>query len=428
MADAGLVLRQTMTDIASAIRTKGGASGNLRPSEMAQAILSISGGGGGNVARYSVSVTGGYNGGAVITVKVKSTTIFTATASDTYNLVYDKVSGSQTVDGVEYTVTVTPPANNSAPLGISLSNSEDEVTFSVRPKGANTSYGYDYYDEGNLLIPGGGGGLPLYTQAQWDALTYTQKTATPFAAIKTSDSVSNLDIGELYQTSAVPNTDLLPNSSPNKILTIAEGTLKSDGSWGNGTRRINTHSQCSQAEDGSILVDNTNTAQPGVDVAYGSSTGKPFTAYIVAKVSEDTDGILGSNNENNAEWAGVVLRYENGCVTVARDYDEQSTPIAPTITENSGYFVACIRGSGTTESCAAILVGTSDTPTFYSYTIKKTGQYMGIGCAQMYTGHDTKYRGKLNVKFFGMVSEMESEEVVTENMKALSQAFASQSS
>ena len=157
MADAGLVLRQTMSDIASAIRTKGGASGNLRPSQMAQAILSISGGGGGNVARYSVSVAGGFNGGAVITVQIKGTTIFTATATDTYNLVYDKVSGSQTVDGVEYTVTVTPPANSTSLLGISLSNSEEERTFSVQYDGRNTSYGYNYSDDGTILIPSGGG-------------------------------------------------------------------------------------------------------------------------------------------------------------------------------------------------------------------------------------------------------------------------------
>ena len=45
MGDAGLLQRQTMRDIASAIREKGGASGSLLPSEMAQAIMSISGGG-----------------------------------------------------------------------------------------------------------------------------------------------------------------------------------------------------------------------------------------------------------------------------------------------------------------------------------------------------------------------------------------------
>ena len=317
MADAGLVLRQTMTAIASAIRTKGGAAGNLRPSEMAQAILAIPTDGGG----------------------------------------------------------------------------------------------------------GGGGDLPLYTQAQWDALTYAQKTATPFAAIRTSNSTSDLDIGELYQTSAILHTDMLPSSDASKILTIAEGILKSDGSWGNGTQRIRTNGQCSQAEDGSILVDNTNTWQSGVNVAYGSSTGSPFTAYIVAKVSEDTDGILGSNNEHSSNWAGVVLRYENGSVTSAKDYGS-STPITPAITASSGYFVACIRGSGTTESCAAILVGTSDTPTFYSYTIQKTGKYMGIGCVQDYSGNSTRYRGKLNVKFFGLVSEAESDAVVTSNMLFLAEAFA----
>lgn len=47
-ADAGLIQRQTLRDISAAIRTKGGASGPLLPSEMAQAILSIAGGGASN--------------------------------------------------------------------------------------------------------------------------------------------------------------------------------------------------------------------------------------------------------------------------------------------------------------------------------------------------------------------------------------------
>jgi hypothetical protein len=159
-SEVGVLPRQILTDIADAIREKKGTSELMKPTQMAESILSIQGGD--NAARYSVSVTGGYNGGAVITVKIKNTTIFTATASDTYNLVYDKVSGSQTVDGVEYSVTVTPPTNNTAPLGISLSNSEEEKTFSVPYKKVNTSYGYDYSDEGTIHIPSGGGNNILY--------------------------------------------------------------------------------------------------------------------------------------------------------------------------------------------------------------------------------------------------------------------------
>ena len=92
----------------------------------------------------TLSVSGGYNGGAVITVVADNTTVFTSTAPDTYNLNYDVTTGSFSYKSANVDILVTPPANSTSTLGITFSGGVSKH-YDIFYKGQNTSYGYDFY-------------------------------------------------------------------------------------------------------------------------------------------------------------------------------------------------------------------------------------------------------------------------------------------
>lgn len=99
------------------------------------------------------TVTGGYNGGAVISIKLDNTEVFTATASDTYNQNYNTTSGSFTSQEVgTIDIAVTPPPTQSSALTIAFSGGISH-TLSVMPNGANTSYGYNFSDTYTIGTP-----------------------------------------------------------------------------------------------------------------------------------------------------------------------------------------------------------------------------------------------------------------------------------
>lgn len=103
-------------------------------------------------------VTGGYNGGAIITVTIDGVQVFTATASDTYNRNYNSTHADVTVANDTVSIDVTPPASNTGILYIKLESSTDSHTSSFTAEGPNTSYGYGTNgktDDYHLGITGG---------------------------------------------------------------------------------------------------------------------------------------------------------------------------------------------------------------------------------------------------------------------------------
>ena len=97
-----------------------------------------------------VSVTGGYNGGAVINMTLDNVQVFTSTASDTYNQNYDNLSGSFMTEAGSIDVTVTPPPTSSSVLTITLEGALSEV-LQISPAGQNTSYGYNYSEQFEII-------------------------------------------------------------------------------------------------------------------------------------------------------------------------------------------------------------------------------------------------------------------------------------
>lgn len=92
----------------------------------------------------SYSVTGGYNGGAVLVCTCNNTEIIRAIGTSPYNLDYDIKTGSYTYCGKELTIEIIPPANNTSALVINWYLDSTLVwTNNIMPNGANTSYGYN---------------------------------------------------------------------------------------------------------------------------------------------------------------------------------------------------------------------------------------------------------------------------------------------
>lgn len=135
-------IRTYFENIADAIREVSGSSDTYTPAEMPDAIKNIT-----PVTphNFQITVTGGYNGGAIITVKYDGNSVFTATGNSPYNLAYNPSGGSFTdANGVTVTITITPPASSSGKLIISLSGGIVYTTGEISPQGSNTSYGYNF--------------------------------------------------------------------------------------------------------------------------------------------------------------------------------------------------------------------------------------------------------------------------------------------
>lgn len=88
---------------------------------------------------YTLSVTGGYNGGARVSLSRENTEIFYAIGNSPYNLAYTPNSGS--VDGIN--IEIPNLSSSTSRLVINLTGAITD-TLSISPQGANTSYGYNF--------------------------------------------------------------------------------------------------------------------------------------------------------------------------------------------------------------------------------------------------------------------------------------------
>lgn len=91
------------------------------------------------------TVSGGYNGGAVISVKLDGTEVFNAVGSSPYNLAYTPAAGTFTADGETVNISITPPPNSTSMLTIAFTGYISR-SLSVQHEGNNTSWGYNYSD------------------------------------------------------------------------------------------------------------------------------------------------------------------------------------------------------------------------------------------------------------------------------------------
>lgn len=90
----------------------------------------------------TVSVSGGYNGGAVITLVNNGIQLFRAVGNSPYNSVYSPNSGSPVVNGSPLLISIPALPTTTSPLIINLSWGEINKTVQFMHSGSNTSYGY----------------------------------------------------------------------------------------------------------------------------------------------------------------------------------------------------------------------------------------------------------------------------------------------
>lgn len=163
-----------LSDIADAIREKLDVETEYKPGQMAAAIASIptgttptgtisitqngtvdvtnyasanvnvSGGGSGG-GMYGITLSGGYNGGAALSVIVDAVTVFSAVGNSPYNDTYTPSSGSFSVGNDTWTIQVTT-SQQGLYVYIVFTNttSAESMTFTATAKGSNGSYGFDY--------------------------------------------------------------------------------------------------------------------------------------------------------------------------------------------------------------------------------------------------------------------------------------------
>lgn len=103
----------------------------------------------------TVTVTGGFNGGAVVAVLIDNTQVFTATASDTYNRNYDITQADVSTDIGTVSILITPPSSNTGELYITVTGPNNTITCNPPKQGGNTSYGYGNYSNTDYLIGSG---------------------------------------------------------------------------------------------------------------------------------------------------------------------------------------------------------------------------------------------------------------------------------
>lgn len=133
----------------------------------------------GKLLSVAVSVSGGYNGGANISISTENTQVFTAHSSDTWNRVYDNTSASVSTSQGTLNIVINEPgateAGKTKLLEIVLSLGADTQTLSVSPNGNNNSYGYSFSQ--TILLDGYVPGLFLI-ESQGDYYTIQNDVLT----------------------------------------------------------------------------------------------------------------------------------------------------------------------------------------------------------------------------------------------------------
>lgn len=89
-----------------------------------------------------VTIEGGYNGGAILTVAYDFGTLLVATGNSPYNLSYTPNSASVPFAGKALQVAVPTLPNNTSQLVVNVSWGDDIRSVSFSHNGQNTSYGY----------------------------------------------------------------------------------------------------------------------------------------------------------------------------------------------------------------------------------------------------------------------------------------------
>ena len=260
----------------------------------------------------------------------------------------------------------------------------------------------------------GGGGVELMTEAQWNALSTSEKQTHQYVGIVKYPS--GFDRGDLVFGADYTET-YLPYSENGDVLGEAFVGNYSPGAqaWGRYQKQIILPENMSEyfSVENAVWIHNTATACGGyIDLG---SEDVPFTAYIVAKSSNpSTYSRILCVMKARAAGKGMLL-YGGSNICVSQWAGDTYTNVSPT-----QYFVAAIAYGGANDACGAVRGGS---PSYVTKTPSNCGRYIAIGRSDINSNTANAEPCDIFVKYMGVVNKKESQTVIMNNLDALYNSF-----
>ena len=270
---------------------------------------------------------------------------------------------------------------------------------------------------GNTASFGGGGGIPLLTRTEWNALTTEQKRSYDLLAIQ--DSSIGFSRGELVCGSEYQQIGIyLPYSNEQDI--ICESYVDNFDNdtptiWGYGIKPIQMQSglnpSLSSGENAVYLGINATGKFAYVDLGENKA---PFTAYIIAKlVNPGGYTRIISSMASRSSGQGMLLF--GSTINVSSWASDSSTGIS----SSAAYFAAAFQFNGINNGAG--IVGSSGS--YITKSPSNSSQYLTIGRTDIDANTQNAEPANMYLRYFAVVNEYESENVIRNNLSALENAF-----
>ncbi len=258
--------------------------------------------------------------------------------------------------------------------------------------------------------------IPVVNRAVWDSMTPQQKKSYGYVGIQ--DNASGYFRGNLLYGHDYPDAlGMLPYSNEGSVIcsAITDDYDVSASAWGYGSNPVILSAAGSAINaDGSIAI-KTKTDGTLAYVDLGEN-GKPFTAYLVAKIALANSSYtrLLSAMKERSIGQGIML-YGSSQVSVSSWASD--TVVSPAVNP-SAYFVGMIQYDGATSAKGAA-IATDIAPTLINKSPYSAGRYITIGRTDIGASETNAEPTDLDVLYVGVTNVYESEDVVAGNMRFL---------